>query len=320
MLISNPQDSHTWHLFRELKKDKNVTADLFFPELAGKYLRFNISNYFTSCSFSQNSIVNELNDYYSIWFRRPRPILPQITGLDRASVEGLDFARREWDSFLQSIYSMCTKPKWISHPDNIFYASRKLLQLSTAKKIGFLVPDSILTNDPEEAKSFFAKHNCSIVAKAVGIGYFYDKDGNPQGVYTTLISNESTLVDEQIYSSPVIFQEYIKKIYEIRVTIIEDQLFAAKIVVTGNQQKSVDWRQTPEKNIKYFPCELPMNQANLCYKLLKEFGLKYGAIDLLVDLNGSYYFLEINPNGQYYWLERNLGLPITQAIINSLTK
>ena len=317
LLVSNPQDSHTYYVYNALKRIRNVQTDLLFPELAGRHLSFSIDNSFTSCIFKQNNLENQINDYYSIWYRRPRPLLPKIIGLDKATIEGLDFARREWDSLLSAIYSICTKPNWVSHPDKIAIASRKLFQLSIAKKLGFLIPDTLPTNNPEEVMTFFEKYDQQIIAKPVSAGYFFEEDGRLQNIYSTLITDKRNLRENQIAISPVIFQEYIKKQYEIRVTIVGNDFFAVKIEVTGSDG-NVDWRHVPSESIRYFPYELPGEQINLCRELLDKLGLKYAAIDLVRDSTGDYYFLEINPNGQYYWLERKLGLPITAALIKTL--
>ena len=52
--------------------------------------------------------------------------------------------------------------------------------------------------------------------------------------------------------------------------------------------------------------------------MLKDFGLMFGAFDFIVDQNGDWIFLEINPNGQWLWLEKILGLPISKKIVDYL--
>jgi hypothetical protein len=47
-------------------------------------------------------------------------------------------------------------------------------------------------------------------------------------------------------------------------------------------------------------------------------GLTYAALDFVVTPEGEHVFLEINPAGQWGWIERALGMPITDAILDSL--
>lgn len=53
-------------------------------------------------------------------------------------------------------------------------------------------------------------------------------------------------------------------------------------------------------------------------KMMRDFKLRFGAVDYVVDKSGKWYFLEINPNGQWQWLECNLNLTISDSIINLL--
>jgi len=47
-------------------------------------------------------------------------------------------------------------------------------------------------------------------------------------------------------------------------------------------------------------------------------GLRFAAIDLVLDQTGEYWFLEANPNGQWAWIESRTGLPISSAIVDEL--
>ena len=58
--------------------------------------------------------------------------------------------------------------------------------------------------------------------------------------------------------------------------------------------------------------------AKRCVRLVQHYGLRYGAIDMVLTPDGRYVFLELNPNGQYLWLERFAGLPISDAIVDEL--
>jgi hypothetical protein len=55
-----------------------------------------------------------------------------------------------------------------------------------------------------------------------------------------------------------------------------------------------------------------------CIRLVKQLGLEFGAIDLILRPDGEYVFLEINPNGQWLWLEPASGLPFTDTLADLL--
>jgi glutathione synthase/RimK-type ligase-like ATP-grasp enzyme len=52
--------------------------------------------------------------------------------------------------------------------------------------------------------------------------------------------------------------------------------------------------------------------------LVKVLGLRFGAIDLLEDASGYFWFLEVNPNGQWAWIEQRTGAPLSDVIAAAL--
>ena len=70
--------------------------------------------------------------------------------------------------------------------------------------------------------------------------------------------------------------------------------------------------------LAHTPIELPGTLADKCRMLTTHFGLSFSAIDLVLDPDGDYVFLEMNPNGQWAWLEQRAGHPIRDAIIDFL--
>ncbi|MFN2444382.1 MAG: alpha-L-glutamate ligase, partial [Vicinamibacterales bacterium] len=64
--------------------------------------------------------------------------------------------------------------------------------------------------------------------------------------------------------------------------------------------------------------DLPNGMADACRRLVASYGLMFGAIDLIVDATGEYYFLELNPNGQWVWVQQATGLPIREALCRVL--
>jgi glutathione synthase/RimK-type ligase-like ATP-grasp enzyme len=47
---------------------------------------------------------------------------------------------------------------------------------------------------------------------------------------------------------------------------------------------------------------------------MKNIGLKYGCIDIIVTPDNNYVFLEINPSGQWYFVQVRTEAHITKAI------
>ena len=84
----------------------------------------------------------------------------------------------------------------------------------------------------------------------------------------------------------------------------------------------VDWRaaawDNPGESAPHAPMDLPSDVEKFCLALVHSYGLRFGAIDLIVTPRGDWVFLELNPNGQWVWIEQLTGLPIASALVDEL--
>jgi len=84
----------------------------------------------------------------AVWYRRPVPTSIAASVIDPAVRK---FAADEAYEFLRGFWlSLNSKCHWISHPEAIRIAERKLVQLDLASKSGFVLPRTVVTNSPEE--------------------------------------------------------------------------------------------------------------------------------------------------------------------------
>lgn len=67
----------------------------------------------------------------------------------------------------------------------------------------------------------------------------------------------------------------------------------------------IDWRlvMSNHRAGAWKSAEVPPPVVRGIHLLMGELGLHYGRIDFLVDSDGKWWFLEINPNGQFAWLD-----------------
>jgi glutathione synthase/RimK-type ligase-like ATP-grasp enzyme len=110
----------------------------------------------------------------------------------------------------------------------------------------------------------------------------------------------------------------VPKRFELRVTVVGEQVFAAEIHSQQTNRTRVDWRRYDLSHTPHLPHALPEHVQVKCVELVRRLGLCYGAIDLILTPDGRYVFLEINPSGQYMWIEERTGLPISEAVANLL--
>jgi glutathione synthase/RimK-type ligase-like ATP-grasp enzyme len=230
--------------------------------------------------------------------------------------ESASFAASEARALVNTLYAL-PNINWVNDP---FIASRskvKFQQLILASKYGVTVPSTILTNLCDEAKSFFHKHHQDVAAKSIYTSNV-TIDGQDQGIPTSRIGpSEFVASYESIAACPTQFQEYIKKAFELRITVIGDNVFAVKIDSQIDSKSEVDWRPNA-KALPHSVYELPERIREFCTKFISSQGLVYGAMDFIVTPKKEYVFLENNPFGQYLWLELETGLPLTATMAEYL--
>jgi glutathione synthase/RimK-type ligase-like ATP-grasp enzyme len=258
--------------------------------------------------------ILDFNQVSSILYRRPTPPVADERIIEPAVRQ---FCINESYDFLRGLW-LSLDCYWMSHPDAIRKAEHKVYQLGVAQSIPFHIPKTLITNDPMEVRTFFLECNKRMVVKPVYLG-FIDAPQTPQYVFTSVVSEADLEVIEDIQVAPAIFQEKIIKQYDVRVTVVGEKVFAAKIRAENLPPNIPDWRFLPIDQLSHEELILPPELEGACIKLVKHLGLDFGAIDFAVDMAGNYIFFEINPNGQWAWLETVLNLPISQSIVDRLS-
>ena len=253
----------------------------------------------------------------SVWYRKPDPLNLSHFVLEKAAV---DYVEAEFSEMVQGLYALLRDAIWINDPLTTRLAHRKLLQLHIANKLGFITPRSIVTNEVDVALAFAESVGWDIAIKSLGALSVTEQrsDGLVQyGVFTRRICKDELLgqVDKIVYM-PTIFQEYIEKAYELRVTCVGDQVFCCRIDSQSRADSSEDFRFNA-RNLKHELIDCPKLEPML-KAYLKEFGLNFGCFDIAVTPSGEFVFFECNPNGQWLWIEELTGAPIGKAIAEML--
>ena len=225
------------------------------------------------------------------------------------------FAERQAQLALDALMAV-SGPVWINHPVHERLAYSKPAQLLMARKVGLEIPLSIVTNNPDEVRQFIAGTDAEIVHKALSPPRMID--GN-KVLFTSVLTDEAIANLDLIQITPAIFQGRIDKAYELRVTVVGDSIFSARIDSQANPDAKLDWRRS-QHDVDYEAVELPKKVRAKIHALMKGLGLVYGAIDLIVTPDQRYVFLEVNPSGAYMWVECATGLGITTALADLLVE
>lgn len=271
-----------------------------------------------SGEFSSNTVK-------SVWWRRPRG---KVRATTTDPIER--YVEIESEIFTNSFFALLDGVRWVSDPESTRVANHKPLQLELARKIGFRIPKTIISNDPVAVSAFIKRHwNMPLIMKPVGTS-FVRISSDPTGVdnknrviYTRLIDKKKIIESiDMVSNCPVIFQESAEQDFDVRATVIGDTVFAVKITHSqdsGAGENNVDWRN-PRLNRKYEKLDLPDSVKKMCVELTRSLNLGFGAIDLCFSEKKGFIFLEINPQGQWVPSETVAGHPVSLTLARFLSE
>ncbi len=256
----------------------------------------------------------DLNCVEAVWYRRPEPPIPHEEITDKLSRQ---YVEEECKTFLNDAWNSLDCLWLPASPSVIRRAELKAFQLKIAGALGFELPPTLFTNSPQDFLDFYRQHNGHIVCKLAGTSFFH-LAGTAFNRYTQVVSKRDVGYVRGVRYCPIIFQAYVPKRLELRITVVGREVFAAEIHSQQSNHTRHDWRRYDFYETPYLPHELPQDVGHRCLQLLERLGLSYGGIDMVLTPDGRYVFLEINPNGQYLWVEYMTGLPISDAICDLL--
>lgn len=276
----------------------------------------------------------DLRALTALWWRRPgRPssALPDAAAAAFVESESRDFlddlAGLGADDLAGlGAGGLAAVPQLPGPRDAVRRAQRKARQLAGAAALGFDVPPTLITNDPDELLAFAADHGAlRLVSKQAG----FTESARPAGStdnadawarYTERVTARDLMHVEALRHCPMIIQVEVPKRLELRVTVVGEQVFAVAIHSQQNPRTSLDWRRYDDRATRYEQVDLPADLADRCGAWCRAEGLRYSAFDFVLTPDGRYVFLEVNPNGQYLWLEDLTGAPISAAIADELLR
>lgn len=318
VVLSNKKDSHYLYVKEQIEK---MGGEIFlldfsqYPEDIAISLRMDNESANVYFEFDDQKFNGK--EIKTVWNRRKsQPAAPK--GLIDENVR--EYIARESQFFLDSLPQILNC-FWVSDPDAISLAARKPYQFFKAKELGFKIPQTIISNSQKLTKTFINQINDTIAVKALCMPHVPIPNSEKEALilYTKKKEREELrplLVN--IRNCPTVFQEYVEKEFELRITVVGNQIFPCAIYSQYSERTREDWRRYDLPNTPHKVHELPQDIQMKCLKLVQELDLVFGCIDMIVTPKGEYIFLEINPNGQWLWIERLTGMPIGKTIAEML--
>jgi hypothetical protein len=284
-----------------------------FPQEATISLSYLPSGQAQYCLKVGKTII-DLHKVKAIWNRRPEAPIPHPEFSDEPTRQ---FLSQECGSFIQDAFSALECLWFPAPPNTLQKANLKGLQLKVAAEIGFDIPPTLITNSVEDFIEFYNQNKGQIISKVAGPNQLRNLRDD-FGRYTELVTFRDLTYTHALQYCPIIFQAYVPKLVELRITVVGKTVLAAEIHSQKSNHARHDWRRHDFSTTQYWPHELPQDVVEKCISLTEKLGLSYGAIDMILTPEKKYVFVEINPNGQYLWIEKMTGLPISDAICDFL--
>lgn len=216
-----------------------------------------------------------------------------------------EFVRQELRALSDAVWeSAAPDGYWINPHAAAARARHKLEQLAAARRVGLQCPDTLITNSYDDVIRFMqAAPDGRVIYKSMRPAYWGGED-KLRSLMATLVSAEDLQDRDFFQLCPGIFQQFVRKRYEVRLTVFGRTVLALKLNPETSLQ-SVDCRE--QYLIPGFPTEVydvPTALKEQVFAFMDTLGLRFGCIDVAMGEDGAYHFFEVNESGQFLWLEQ----------------
>ena len=182
--------------------------------------------------------------------------------------------------------------------------SSKPYQAQLIREHGFLIPETLITNDPELVRAFRAKHG-RVIYKSI----------SAMRSIVQVMDDEDEQRLEHIRWCPTQFQAFVDGT-NVRVHTIGGEVFP-----TAVQSEATDYRYAARQAGEPAALReviLSDELTEQCLQLSQSLGLEFAGIDLKVTPNDEVYCFEVNPCPAFSYYEGNTGQPISAAVARCL--
>ena len=263
-----------------------------------------------------------LLDATSYWYRRKGFSKKMLANPFDSSVNdvlegGNTFVYNHLQSEINSLiyfmyHALEDKCKTLGKFENSSLNKMAIMQL--AEKYGMAVPRSYVVTSKQRLKEILETEGKAVVTKALENGVYHLTRKRGYYSYTEKLNIEAlNNLPDQFF--PSLIQVEIKKKFELRVFYLKGLCYPMAIFSQIDPTTSVDFRKyNTKKPNRTVPYKLPREIEEKLHLIMVDIKLDTGSFDIIVDQNGQYVFLEVNPIGQFsmtsipcnYYLERRI--------------
>lgn len=258
-----------------------------------------------------------------VWYRRKLYSFPSKYSLKKEHAPTSYTVRRflidEFNGLHSLLFHTIDRHKWLNDP--IIENSQNKLHVSMlAKEFGLQVPFTEVVTTKTAVVALLERYP-ELIVKPMGECILVDDESGTKFKMLTEVINASNLkrMPDQFFPSMV--QEKVEKKYEVRAFYLDGSFYSMAIFSQNNKKTKDDFRNyDDERPNRTVPYQLPAIVEEKLRKVMQALHFKTGSIDLMVDRQGDYYFLEVNPEGQFgmvsfpcnYYLERKMAILLSK--------
>lgn len=238
-------------------------------------------------------------EFTSVVYRRPaldcRPS-------PRAHPADAELIRESSLWLMHAVIAALRPTQWVNYPPSSIFARDKIVQLLSAASVGFNIPHTLFTNDPDRVYALRAACEAGIIHKAPVPASWVDSTGTAHHAETAFVTDEDYgVLRENISLCPGIYQEFISKKSDVRVVVMGSSVCATRIL-SQETAPTTDWRIASVLSpMRMEELDLPPTVVDRCLQLCRKLDCTYAAIDLAETQSGEFVFFELNEAGNLIW-------------------
>ena len=264
---------------------------------------------FEYLGLDNNWIRVDCDDLKSYWYRRGNFSL--IPTLDFNASPLKNYLSKERESLVEFIHHFLRSYKFSinSFLDNKI---NKLIALDVAKKMGLDIPETCIVSS---LKLLHEKlQTGEWIVKSIFRSSFQSEDNVEFHGGTFLV--EQAMPSEKHFF-PSLIQRKIEKLYELRIFYLLGEFYSSAIFSQQDPKTKIDFRNyNYGKPNRVIPYKLPVDIERKLHSLMTELRMNSGSIDVVVDSDYKYVFLEVNPVGQF----QQVSIPCSYYIENIIAE
>jgi RimK-like ATP-grasp domain len=209
----------------------------------------------------------------------------------------------EWQAALaveDVLLSFCelTPALVVNRPSAMAANGSKPYQARLIASLGFSVPETLVTTDPEAAAEFWRRHERVVYKSISGV----------RSVVARLTPEHQERL-RNVSWCPTQFQQWIAG-EDVRVHVVGDEVFSCRVRSTADDYRYASGNAA----VSIEPLELPIEVAERCIAAARAMELPVAGLDLRYSSAGDWYCFEVNPSPGFSYFQRQTGQQIDVAI------